>query len=206
VGNQGNEFACTPFAVVYGARSIEQYYRTGASNYSYATNIFSPEYVYDQTKVGDCGSGTSITACLDFMYAKGVTTWQTVPFSDVNGCTISPTSAQISEAANYKIATYSKVISTDQTAIKQMIATKHAVIAGLNIDNNFTNATAGYTWNSIASGNAPHSLIIVGYDDSKNAYRVQNSWGTSWGDAGYLWIDYSVFATRAGYYSYAMNY
>jgi hypothetical protein len=205
VGNQGNEFACTPFAVVYGARSIEQYYRTGASSYSYATNIFSPEYVYSQTKVGDCGSGTSITACLDFMYINGVTTWQTVPFSDVNGCSLTPTSTQISEAANYKITNYSKVLSVDQTAIKQMIASKHAVIAALNIDYNFTNARAGYIWNTIGTGNAPHSAIVVGYDDSKNAYRVQNSWGTGWGDAGYLWVDYAVFASRAGYYSYAIN-
>jgi hypothetical protein len=205
-GNQGSEGACVAFATAYGGRSIEQYYRTGASSYSYSANIFSPEYIYDQTKVGDCGSGTSITACLDFMYNNGVTTWQTVPFSDVNGCSIVPTSLQISEAAAFKIPTYSKLLSTDQAAIKTMIVNKHAVIVGLNIDNNFTNATAGYTWNSISDGNAPHGVVVCGYDDSRNAYKILNSFGTNWGDAGYLWVDYSVFVARAGYYVYAMNY
>jgi len=208
VGDQGNEFACVPFAVVYGARSIEEYYRHPTGGYSYATNIFSPEYVYDQVKVGDCGSGASITGCLDFMYNLGVTTWQTVPYSDANGCSIVPTGAQIAEATNYKIPNYSKVVSSDRSAIKSLVYANHPVIVSLNIDNNFTNATAGYTWNSISSGNAPHSVIIVGYDDSgSGAYKVMNSWGTStWGDAGYLWISYSVFEARAGYYSYVMNY
>jgi C1A family cysteine protease len=98
------------------------------------------------------------------------------------------------------------MLGTDQTAIKTMIVNKHAVIVGLNIDNNFTNAKAGYTWNTIGDGNAPHGVIICGYDDTKNAYRILNSFGTSWGDAGYLWVDYSVFAARVGYYVYVLNY
>jgi hypothetical protein len=206
VGNQGNEGSCVPFATAYAGRSIEQYYRTGAADYSFSSNVFSPEYIYSQTKVGDCGSGTSITACLDYMYAKGVTTWQTVPFSYVNGCSLEPTLTQINEAAKFKIPTYSKLLSSDQTAIKAMIVDKHAVIVGLNIDNNFVNAGPGYVWNTIGEGNAPHGVIICGYDDSKNAFKILNSFGTGWGDAGYLWVDYSVFAARSGYYLYVMNY
>jgi hypothetical protein len=206
VGNQGSEGACVPFATAYAARSIEEYYRTGATGYSYSSNIFSPEYLYSQTKVGDCGSGTSITACLDYMYAMGVTTWQTLPFSFTNGCSLIPTSSQLNEAAAYKITSYSKLLSTDQAAIKTMIVNKHAVIIGLNIDNNFINAIPGYIWNTIGDGNAPHGVILCGYDDSKNAFKILNSFGTGWGDAGYLWVDYSVFAARAGYYSYVMNY
>ncbi|MCL2102000.1 MAG: hypothetical protein FWH22_09850, partial [Fibromonadales bacterium] len=40
---------------------------------------------------------------------------------------------------------------------------------------------------------AYHAMVLVGYDDSKNAFRVLNSWGTSWGDRGSIWIDYDFF-------------
>src|SRR5207249_6393356 len=74
IGNQGYEWTCAPFATTYAARSIEQYYRTNATGYSYSTNIFSPEYVYDLTKFSDCSSGTAITTTLDLMKNKGVCT------------------------------------------------------------------------------------------------------------------------------------
>jgi cathepsin L len=35
-----------------------------------------------------------------------------------------------------------------------------------------------------------HAITIVGWDDSKEAYLVKNSWGTGWGDNGYIWIKY----------------
>ncbi len=38
-----------------------------------------------------------------------------------------------------------------------------------------------------------HSVVIVGWDDRKGkggCWKVQNSWGPKWGEAGYLWIEY----------------
>jgi hypothetical protein len=39
-----------------------------------------------------------------------------------------------------------------------------------------------------------HAMLVVGYDDAISAYKVMNSWGTSWGNAGYFWFDYAAFA------------
>lgn len=36
-----------------------------------------------------------------------------------------------------------------------------------------------------------HAMVITAYDDTRNAYRVLNSWGSDWGDNGYLWWDYA---------------
>ncbi|MFT7620095.1 MAG: hypothetical protein ACI97A_003752 [Planctomycetota bacterium] len=38
-----------------------------------------------------------------------------------------------------------------------------------------------------------HAMIIVGYDDKRNCFLVQNSWGTSWGWQGYGWLAYDLF-------------
>lgn len=207
ISNQGNEASCTPFSTVYAARSIEQYYRTGASSFSSSTNIFSVEYVYNQTRMGtDCNGGTAITLTLDLMKNKGVCRSITMP--NVDGvCTTMPSVAQDAEAANYKIASYSKLLSTDQTAIKTMIANKHAVIFSATMDNSLINAGPGFVWSAYSgSGAFPHCMVICGYDDNNKAYKIMNSWGTAWGDAGYSWISYDFFPVKASYYVYTMNY
>jgi len=38
-----------------------------------------------------------------------------------------------------------------------------------------------------------HAILIVGWNDNKKAFIAKNSWGTSWGDKGYLWIPYDLF-------------
>ena len=206
VSNQGNEGSCAPFAVSYAARSIEYYYKTNATAYSASTNIFSPEYVYNQTKFGECGSGTSITSCLDLMVQQGVCTWQYMPYDDLNGCSIMPDATQISNASAYKIASYVKMMNTDHVAIKTMIASKHPVIAVVIADNSFINAREGFVWSVYSgSGTLPHALIICGYDDAKHAYKVMNSWGASWGDAGFSWIDYDLFIQKSGYNVFAIQ-
>lgn len=46
-------------------------------------------------------------------------------------------------------------------------------------------------------GGGGHAMLIVGYDDSLNAWLVRNSWGTAYGEQGHVWIDYEVMAHYA---------
>jgi hypothetical protein len=205
-GQQGGEGSCAAFATVYAARSVEQFYKTNATTYSYATNIFSPEFVYDQIKTSDCGSGTGVTTSLDFLMNTGVCTWQSMPYSSYNGCSLVPTSSQANEAANYKIASYSKIMTSDITAIKTMIVNKHAVIITVATDQTFWDAQPGFIWKAYtAAPGISHALVISGYDDTKHAYKVMSSWGTTWGEGGFSWIDYDFLPQAAFYYSYVIN-
>jgi C1A family cysteine protease len=36
-----------------------------------------------------------------------------------------------------------------------------------------------------------HCIVIVGYDDSKNAFLIRNSWGTDWALDGHCWLPYA---------------
>jgi C1A family cysteine protease len=36
-------------------------------------------------------------------------------------------------------------------------------------------------------------MLVVGYDDTLGALRIQNSQGTDWGTGGYVWMTYTTF-------------
>jgi len=205
VRDQFSEGSCVGFSVGYAARSIEWYYKTGATDFNDAVNIFSPEYLYNQVKfTSDCNSGTAMQTALDFVKVNGICTFQSMPYSGSNGCSWLPNAAQQTEAALYK-CDYVKMYTTDSAAIKAMLRTNHAIVISLITDNAFINAKEDFIWKSSSEYTIAHSVIICGYDDSRNAYRIMNSFGTSWGGAGFLWIDYDFFLTRTGTYCYVIN-
>jgi C1A family cysteine protease len=35
-----------------------------------------------------------------------------------------------------------------------------------------------------------HAVLAVGYDNASQRFRVRNSWGTGWGQAGYFTMPY----------------
>jgi hypothetical protein len=206
VQNQGGESSCVPFAVAYAARSVEAFYRNNSSGYALGSNVFSPEYMYNQIKSGDCGSGSAVTTALQFLIDNGVCTWQTMPYSSTNGCSLFPSTSQIAEAGQFRIASYARVLSSDVTAIKSMLVAKHAVIITVGTDDSFWNAQPGFVWKAYSGPiGISHSLVVCGYDDARHAYKVMNSWGTGWGDAGYSWIDYDFLPQCAFYYSYVIQ-
>jgi hypothetical protein len=46
-----------------------------------------------------------------------------------------------------------------------------------------------------------HELLIVGWDTATDVYKIANSWGTSWGEAGYCYVntpDLTYLAAQGG--------
>lgn len=52
-------------------------------------------------------------------------------------------------------------------------------------------------FNENSTANVNHGVTLVGWDDSKKAWRIKNSWGTGWGESGYMWIAYG--SNKIGY-------
>ena len=204
VRDQGSEGSCVSFASGYYARSAEQYYKTGASTYSNSNNVFSPEYLFDQTKTSADCSGSALINALNFLVNTGICTWQSLPYSSTDGCALTPTTQQNTEAFSFKISSYSAIYASDVQTIKTMVSSNHPIITPVSIDANFYQAGPGYIWNSFSGYYNSHVITICGYDDAKHAYKAINSWGTTWGDQGFIWIDYDFLSTVC-YQVYKIN-
>lgn len=57
-----------------------------------------------------------------------------------------------------------------------------------------TVAAGGSFPSGCGGGQTNHMVVIVGWDDAKGGWIMQNSWGTGWGDQGYAIIKYGCFS------------
>lgn len=205
-GTQGGEGSCVAWAVGYGARSIDHYYKNSATSFSNSVNVFSPEFLYNQIKFSsDCNSGTAMQTALEFVKVNGICTWDMMPYT-AGDCATLPNSEQTLQAANYKIDSYSKILTTDTEAIKSLVRQNKPVIITVNLDTAFLNAKTGFIWKNTGSGfGIGHSVIIVGYNETLQAWKIMNSFGTAWGTNGFAYMEYTMFPTRTGTYCYAIN-
>jgi hypothetical protein len=42
-----------------------------------------------------------------------------------------------------------------------------------------------------------YPLVVVGFNEDKQAVEVMSAWGSAWGRAGYVWIPYEDFGNLA---------
>lgn len=77
--------------------------------------------------------------------------------------------------------------------LKTFIHDHHPVTVGIQTTDAF-HAYTGGTFNACPSEEGmSHYIVIVGWDDSRGsagAWHIKNSWGTDWGDSGFMWIEY----------------
>ena len=91
--------------------------------------------------------------------------------------------------------------------VKQSVAAGNPVVIGMNMYRYFADpekeaaALQALQPGEIYHGSlgpqhgkmdAGHELVIVGYDDGRQAFKVENSWGTSWDEGGFGWIGYDA--------------
>ena len=201
IGNQGQYGTCVTWAVGY---NLKTFLEAKDNNYSTSqlastSNQFSPKDLFwavpNSDKGNDCG-GTGFEPALDIMVSRGIANLSTVPYDNLGDCSSSPQSSWNSNANNYKIDNYRKVNITEEN-LKFYLSENRAVAIGAKLGENFM------SWNSsspISSDtdtyngqHAYHAMTLAGYDNSKQAFLIVNSWGTTWGSDGYAWVDYDFF-------------
>jgi C1A family cysteine protease len=216
VRNQGQIGSCTAFC---GTEAYEILYYYGHNN-TFPTTL-SPAFLYycERVKIEkqsiSADNGASMAnipqslqkygLCLESLYAY--------PSSDKSTAyKTAPTTADFTNGLSYVIGqaktSYARVNSGDTAAVKNLLRNNIPVMMGLNVYDNSKYQyfeglnTKSYTYNPLTSTGAlasgvqllgGHATPIIGYDDTKQAFLVQNSWGTNWGNKGFYYMPYSVF-------------
>lgn len=188
--NQGQEGSCVAFATAYAAASTLEH------NFKGITNPRSPEYVYNQIKLSGCPNGTYISRGLNLIKDQGVCSWNEMPYTDVE-CSTQPNATQKSAASTHKFTTWATVDKTNINNVKTLLSMNLPIIIAVTVDGSFDNLSSASNWiwkSHSGTVRGGHAICVVGYDDAKQAFKVQNSWGTTWGDHGFFWINYAFFA------------
>lgn len=191
VKDQGNLGACTAFAGC-GMREFL------ARKYENQSPVLSPLFLYYKEReldqdlnLGDTGSfgRTSCRAMNQF----GVCLESTDTYNP-SEYQLPPTSAQLDEAIKYKSGAYHRLI--DINDMKGCLASGYVFVTGFSVYESFESdwSVKGYM-PLPAHGEkclGGHEVLFIGYDDSKSAFKVRNSWGPEWALGGNFYFPYSA--------------
>lgn len=203
-GHQGHQNACVAWVSAYAVKTyqekLEQRHLLVRQGQPQWQHIFSPAFSYNQINQGRDGGATLVDA-LNLLSAKGALPWAEMPY-DPDNYTRQPSPAQRGQARHYRIAYWRQVNVADPQELKAQLHAGYPVMVGALIDEGLWQLKKQQRWHK-AGGKAlgGHALVLVGYDEQRQAFKVMNSWGSDWADGGFGWIDYRHFrrVAREGY-------
>jgi hypothetical protein len=194
-GFQGKQSSCVGWAIAYGLKSYEEKIEQGhsyfAGNQLDTNTVFSPSFIYNQCNRGR-DAGLFYPDAFNLLSQSGAATLADMSYDD-RDYTTQPSAEVKERAKRYRIDFWRKVNTQDTKEIKAHLNAGFPVLIGATVDEAFTKLGAGRTWNSLGNPLGGHAMVVVGYDDDKNAFRLMNSWGQDWCEGGFCWVDYDFF-------------
>lgn len=193
--SQGSTQSCTSWSVTYGA-ATQASRRTDA-----AAPALSPAFTYNEvSKDPYCQRATRISTTLDLLRDVGALPIAAFAF-DGGWCGRRPSPTDLAEAARYRIRGWSAFDASDPAGVKGQIADGRVVMVSVPSGAALRAHRGDGVFAADSEPTSRHALLAIGYDDARQAFRVQNSWGPDWGDGGYAWLGYPYWreTVRAGF-------
>jgi C1A family cysteine protease len=206
-GNQGGQGSCSSWATAY-YKSYQEYADHGRSL------NFSPSYLYNQKSLksnftpgqDSSGiwhtydiSGSHIWDNMVVAQEQGICLLSEMPYIDYDSGT-QPGAYQKTSA--YPHRSEGVAIIQGTSACKRAIYETGGVVIEVSVRHDLLSLSPSnsiynvYDSNPYASdAKSRHALCLIGYDDSKQAFKFINSWGTTEkysGLKGYGWISYDL--------------
>ncbi len=199
VKNQGSVNSCTAFASIGCLEMLFKKVGKIVDN-----DMFSERFTYYATRVNILGwsplsdNGAYIRDTIKSLVKYGCCLESTCPYS--NDYKTVPTQAAYSEALNYQALTYAsfevgKSVLERQTTIETLklaLQAGNPIIGGFTVYSNITAAKNGVIPAANGQIVGGHAVLIVGYDDSTQLFKIRNSWGTAV-NGGYWYLPYSYY-------------
>lgn len=191
VGDQGLVNSCAAWATDYTALGYWE------NREGIAGGVLAPMYTYSQVASGQ-NVATTIASHLRIAEQQGVDN-QADYWQGNHDYWDTPTSAESSNAADWKLTSFSELTTqpssssnVTQMSIEAALAAGDPVVIGFPVYDNFmTLDGSGGGFYAVPAGpyDGGHAVTALGYNST--GLRVENSWGTSWGDSGYATLSWS---------------
>lgn len=224
IGNQGSLPSCVAWAVTYYQMSHQICLSTGCDNKARA-GIRSPRWTYNFINGGQA-QGTYFSDAFAVQERNGAALETEFPYSS-DYRAWSTDSLVWKSAINYRTSTASSLqINTDSAManVKLSLLNGNVLVIGTYINSwNLTTVKsrpdgisspfAGQRIVTHQNGTAgAHAMTVVGFDDTiwadhnangtidngeLGAFKIANSWGTGYGNAGFMWVSYDAFRTTS---------
>jgi cathepsin L len=163
-----------------------------------ATVDLSEMQINDCSGAGSCGGGLTYEA-FNWLKTTGTKIMNDADAPDTGAdgpCPAVPANAKV-QLADWGVidpsGNISKIAPVDK--IKEAICKYGPVACSMNATPLFQNfAGNGVFFETASDYNNPtsnHAVMIIGWNDTKQAWLMRNSWSTTWGDSGYAWIKYN---------------
>lgn len=144
-----------------------------------------------------CDKGWDIEKALEFCRDCGVGREQNFPYLPRNQAC-----QQISPLV--KVSHWEEKMSGYYR--KQAIAQNGPAIAGMKIYEDLYYYRSGIYRHVTGELRGLHAVAVIGYDDLRKYWIVKNSWGTGWGEKGFMRIDYKELDTNFPFYDPYVTY
>lgn len=154
-------------------------------------------------RYGNMGcNGGLMDSAFDYVIDNGICTEEDIPYTAKGNTCESCSNSAI------KLSSCTDVTSRNQLHLKEAVSRGPVSIAIEADTSIFQHYTGGVISSSACGTSLDHGVLIVGYGteaDGTMYWLVKNSWGTSWGDNGYIKIARSESENDAGVCGIAMQ-
>ena len=190
-GDQGQQSSCTAWATGYAMRS---YYEGKRRNWDFSSpeRIISPAYIYNRLHDfrGNCDTGTAISEALGVLKNEGSPTLSAYPYVE-GDCSRPATPQLVRDGSAFRISGWSALDNKRLDDAKGQLARGNPVVFGMEVSERFESLAGREIYDDTASPRSGgHAMVLVGYSERRQAFKVMNSWGTEWGDGGFGWVSY----------------
>jgi C1A family cysteine protease len=175
VKNQGSCGSCWAFGMLGSYEGALLVADQGSQNLSEQYLVRCNTYGYG------CGGGWW---CFDDMY-NGIPKESCYPYTGSDGSCNHSCTKYFPVDSWYHVGSSGGVPST--SALKQAIYDQGPICVAVRVTSAFQNYSGGI-FNSCSSGSVNHAVVLVGW--GSNYWIMKNSWGTGWGESGYMRITF----------------
>ncbi len=176
----------------YTLASCLEFYINLEKNYK---DNLSPDYI--TLSLQNSGKQVTVEEGFRFLVENGTVSAAIMPYD----------AAAITNAVyatpKYKINNFLYIFRDVTQGRQKIFETRKALMRGnpvlieLQADASFKNISGDISWKASRNGDQRFPLIVVGYDEGREAFEVRSSWGTGWANNGYIWISYDDFGKYA---------